>query len=110
MNPSPSELPYSEQVLFSTEIIPAFRDGTEPASENDVVLVFMDKEGHLVAFAAGFRNFGTFIGMVMSLGAPIGFGKVLHVVNGQTFIHYAQFPQEEIEEIETGHSKNGEIK
>lgn len=92
MNPKlPNELPYSEQVQFSLEPMQAFRDSDEPANENDVVLIFEGDKG-LVAFAAGFRNMGMFTGMVMAMGAPIGFGKVLYLVNETAFIYYALFP------------------
>lgn len=87
----PNELPYSEQVQFSLEPMQAFRDSDEPASENDVVLIFASDKG-LVAFAAGFRNMGMFTGMVMAMGAPIGFGKVLYTVNDTAFVYFSTFP------------------
>ena len=90
MNPNP--LPYENEVLFSTEPIQAIRDIGEVASENDIVLIFEGQDKQLLAFAAGFRNLGFFIGLVMAFGAPIGFGKVLYIVNGQSFVNYALFP------------------
>lgn len=95
MNPNPpNELPYQEQVQFSGEIMPAFREANEPCQENDIVLIFEGNEG-LLAFAAGFRNMGMFIGIVMAMGAPIGFGKVLYLINDKAFVHYSTFPIDE---------------
>jgi len=109
MNPKPpQELPYQEQVQFSLEAMPAFRDSDEPCQENDCVIIFMPPQGTLLAAALGFRNFGFFIGLVMSFGAPYGFGKVMHVVNGTAFVWYSTFPTPEDTDIDTGViSQNG---
>lgn len=97
MNPKHPELPYQEQVIFTLEPMPAFREADEPAQENDVVNIFLDERGRLLAAAFGFRNLGFYIGLVMKFGSPYGFGKVMHVVNGTAFVYFAQYPTGEVD-------------
>lgn len=96
MNPqAPNELPYQEQVAFSTEPMQAFRDENEICHESDLVNIFADKQGKMIACAFGLKNMGFYVGLVMAFGAPIGFGKVLYVVNGTAFVYYSLYPVNE---------------
>lgn len=101
------ELPYENDVKFATEPMQAIRDSSEVCQENDVVQVFETPNKTLLAVALGFRNFGMYIGLVMSFGAPIGFGKVLYVINNTAFVNYSTYPLPPVE-IQNGHNDNEE--
>lgn len=90
-------LPYENQIIWGGMLMQAMRDSFDICQEGDMVNIFRDKMGNYLAIAFGLRNMGFYIGVVMTLGAPIGFGRVMYMVGDKAFTYYSNYPQEPIE-------------
>ncbi len=108
MQPTERQLPYENAVHFGTLEMRAMRDTFELCHEGDMVNIFQDDNGNMLAIAFGLKNMGFYIGVVMALGAPIGFGRVVYTVGDKAFVYWSEYP-EMIEASENGTVSEGDF-